>query len=104
MPFSDDASLGGGGAGAAFPEIIVEISAEYDVRVIDDAVIATGGGYAVNMPSAASAIKRIQITSRTGTVVLTADGSDLIDGVSQLNLTAGQSRTLAPIAGEWVTG
>jgi hypothetical protein len=111
LPVLESFTPAAGGSGASnrpspgtTKEIIVEISEAYDVRNIDDAIIATGTGYPVNLPPTDSAIKRIQITSRNGTVILTTSGSELIDGVSSVNLAAGQSRTLTPISGEWVTG
>ena len=99
---------GGGGALArstgARREQITTATTAYTVTTADDVVMATGGGYAITLPATNASIKRVQITSRTGTVVLTTTGSDLVDGATSINLAAGQSRTLTPINGEWVTG
>lgn len=87
------------------PDVIVEISAAYNQRIIDDVIVATGGGYAVNMIATSSAIKRVQITSLTATIQLNPDGTETIDGVAgAANLTSGQSVTLTPVAGGWISG
>ena len=101
-----------GGSGASnrvntnrIKEVIVEVSDNYTQRDIDDKIIGTGP-FELDLIKLSTAFKSVQLTCLpgSGTIIITPSGSELIDGAPVRNLAAGQSITITPTSGGWVTG
>lgn len=79
-------------------EDIIEVSANYQVLVTDDIIVATGT-LTVTLPLLSNADKKVAIKSISGTVTVDGNGSTVEAPVS---LTAGQANTYVPVSTGWV--
>jgi len=64
----------------------------------------SAGTITLNLPALADFDKKLIVfAGLTGTITIDPFGSEEIDGVATLNVTAGQSRTIFPFSDEWST-
>lgn len=84
-------------------QIIAEISANYNVTLLDDVVIAIGGpAKNITLPLASTTNRVVSIKNRVSGIATTLPiGGNLIDGLSSVPLGLNESITLAPFSGGW---
>lgn len=89
------------GESGSTSNITVEVSSTYMATITDDTIIATGT-FTITLPSLSSATKKIIIKETDGTLNITGDGSETIEGATTIILTSGQSVTVAPTSTGWI--
>lgn len=80
---------------------VTEVTATYTVLLTDAAVIATGT-FTVTLPSLSLSTDEVTIKSALGTITVTGDESETIEGGLTITLTSGQSATLVPTTSNWI--
>lgn len=96
-------STGGAGGGGIGSNVIVENSGAYTVTVNDDYVANTGPSI-VTLPATGPATKSVTIKSVLGggTITLTPDGSETIDGAATQLIVVNAALTVFPVAAGWL--
>lgn len=93
MPFDHDSNIGIPLGGVLQ---IIEVDANYQVRIVDD-VISCDGTFTVTLPPSAIAAKEITISSTNGTITIAADVTLELPS----SITTGASETFFLARGQW---
>jgi len=89
--------------GIVSPSVLVvrEVTSAYTTLIGDDVISATGT-FAIELPPSSSAERKVSIKSVLGTITLTTNGSETIDGLATQLITTDASLTVAPVAAGWI--
>lgn len=81
-----------------------EKNATYTATANDRTINATSGTFTVTLPTAVGIAGRIYVlkNSGAGTVTLAADGSELIDGLANVDAAAGEAVTVQSTGAGWI--
>lgn len=82
---------------------VIEVTGNYTIQLTDDCIVVTGPGV-ITLPLSANAVKHVTVKSILGggTLTLTPQGADTIDGQATLLINVNTAVTVWPVAAGWI--